>query len=105
MKPSTRDQRHVVYRCYDADDRLVYVGMTSLPLHRRMNVHDVKNPAVTATSVRVECSDYPDRFSASLAESRAIDTEGPLLNIRRGAAYDHGWDELAAAVNSLPSVR
>lgn len=104
MKDSTRTKRHLVYRCYDAADRLVYVGMTSLPMRQRMSMHRIKNAAVTERTTRIDTTVYADRASAAEAESRAIDAESPLLNVRRGAAYEADWDDLAAAVMSLPSV-
>lgn len=104
MKDSTRSKGHVVYRCYGADDRLVYVGMTSLTLGTRMCHHAIDNPAVVEQTARIETTPYPDRASAAEAESRAIDAEGPLLNIRRGAPYDSDWAELQAAIDSLPSA-
>lgn len=102
MKSSTRTAPHVVYRCYDADDVLIYVGMTSMPLRRRMAAHEIKNPAVASRTVRIETERFPDRASAARAESVAIDRERPLLNVRRGADYEVSWDELVAAANSLP---
>lgn len=101
MKTSTRFAAHVVYRCYDADGRLIYVGMTSLPLDRRFDVHEVKNPAVASDTARVVVTDYPDRASAAEAESRAIDTEHPAYNIRRGADYEPTTDELADALGRI----
>lgn len=69
MKPATRTLPHKVYRCFDADDRLIYVGMTSLPLERRFRVHRAKNPRVAAETTRVEVANYPSRSAAAEAES------------------------------------
>lgn len=104
MKTSTRTVAHKVYRCYDEADRLIYVGMTSLPLARRFDVHEHKNPRVSADTVRVESTDYPDRISAAEAEGRAIDTERPLYNIRRGAAWEPTEDELREAASLVFGV-
>lgn len=95
---------HRVYRCYDADDTLIYVGATCLTLDKRMAVHAKKNPEVVRQSARVEVTEYPDRDSALEAESRAIDTEHPTLNIRRGKAYEPTWGELVAAASRIPGA-
>lgn len=104
MKAATRTAAHIVYRCYDADERLIYVGMTSLPLSRRFKAHEIKNPAVVADAARVVVTDYPDRAAAAEAESRAIDAENPAYNIRRGAAYEPSADELRSAAMAIPGA-
>jgi hypothetical protein len=104
MKPSTHSKPHVVYRCYDVEDRLIYVGMTSLAWANRFRTHQHRNPRVAEQTRRVTFEQHPDRPSAARAESIAIDTEAPLLNVRRGADYDPDFAELAAAVSALPSL-
>lgn len=75
---------HVVYRCYDADNRLLYIGCTQ-DLTARMQVHecDSTNPASVELIKRldlVEYEEYPDRATARQAEREAITAEAPLLN-------------------------
>lgn len=69
---------HVVYRAFDKDGRLLYVGCT-VNLDRRMSQHRSQAPwrdyIASVTTVG-----YPDKASARTAETRAIDTEGPFFN-------------------------
>lgn len=78
------DGEHVVYRCYDTERRLLYVGCTH-DLTARMMVHecDSKNPASVELMRRIdllEYQTYPDRATALAAEKAAIQAEAPLLN-------------------------
>jgi hypothetical protein len=73
------DGRFVVYRFYDADDRLLYVGSTSrLPM--RMVSHQ-KNSAWWPQAARVAWCLYPTLSWARHAESCAIAFELPRYNI------------------------
>jgi excinuclease UvrABC nuclease subunit len=101
MKPATRTLPHKVYRCFDADGRLIYVGMTSLAIEQRFRVHRAKNPQVATDTARVEIAHYRSRSEAAEAESRAIDTERPLYNIRRGAPWEPTKDDLRAAADMV----
>jgi len=91
---SVRDSRrpHDLYRFYDADDRLLYVGI-SLNAAQRASQHkaekswwsDVRRMEVTPLGVTT-------RFDAEQVERSAIEDERPLHNIvhnsNRGAAVD-----------------
>lgn len=78
---------HVVYRCYDADDRLLYVGCT-LNASRRLSQHQHAKPGAQLASrvlsmcmTRFEVTDaYPSRDIAKGVEALAIATEQPVLN-------------------------
>ena len=79
------NQPHVVYRCYDAADRLLYVGCTH-DINGRMNVHASSwgNPASAALNMRMaryETEEHPDKATARAAERQAIHDEAPLLNL------------------------
>lgn len=101
---------HHVYRCYDADDALVYIGCTVTSIEHRFRVHRTKNPAVAERTVRWTVETYPDRESGLAAEALAIYREAPLLNIRHNAKRVPGAgqsitptpEELRAAINRLP---
>jgi hypothetical protein len=78
-----------LYRHFDSEGRLLYVGISWCSLERLMNGHrSTANwfPQIT----RVEIERFPSRAEAMAAENRAIEAEGPLYNIatetRRGLA-------------------
>lgn len=69
-----------VYRCYDADGRLLYVGCTNAP-RNRMTMHRKDSwwwPEVT----RVRYLVFPNREKAWEQERRAILTERPRCNVK-----------------------
>lgn len=71
---------HYVYRCYDQDDRLIYVGCTFSPLSR-MDQHRLSTwwwEQVRRTRYTV----FPNKSYALFAERTAIETENPRWNIR-----------------------
>ena len=75
---------HYVYRCYDAEDRLLYIGCTE-NLEQRMRVHDWDTPnrasfELMRRMVRCEYEEHPDRESDLRAEREAIMAEAPMLN-------------------------
>lgn len=69
---------HHVYRCFDREGRLVYVG-SSATLYSRLEQH--RTGAWWApTVVRVTAAYYPDGITARDAERRAIREEVPRWN-------------------------
>lgn len=85
MNPRIARLPHVVYRCYDADDRLLYVGHTH-DINQRLDVHRSQwgNPASAALNMRMVRhteAEYPDKASAKAAEIQAIYDEAPVLNL------------------------
>ena len=105
----TCTEPHYVYRCYDADDRLIYVGMARDPKHRFLT-HKRSHPEVFERTVRREVVEYPDRAHALAAEAEAIANEKPLLNKHhKGARYGGSKvqatdEELRAIVRALPPI-
>lgn len=90
---------HVVYRCYDAADRLLYIGCTQ-DLAARMAVHQCDSPnrasrELVARLGRLDYEEYPNRASALAAERAAIADEAPLLNTHHN---------LGRRVRSLPAA-
>lgn len=82
------DRRTMLYRYFDAEGRLLYVGITMSPKGRH-RLHDLRSPHVKyATHISFEW--YPDRETARDAELDAIRSEGPVFN-------REGVDELVAA--------
>jgi hypothetical protein len=68
----------VVYRCYDADERLLYVGSTGNS-YNRFTVHQRKTkwwPEVA----RIAVAEQPDIETARRVEALAIFAEKPLRN-------------------------
>lgn len=70
-----------VYRCYDTDGVLLYVGC-STNLTNRMRVHRCKSPWFDA-SVRVEAHEYPERWQAQCVEQFLISLLRPRHNKHR----------------------
>lgn len=74
------DRPHAVYRVYDADDQLLYVGCTATALNRVAS-HGVSEWWRHALYMTFE--HHPNRASARDAETAAIDAEDPIYNLRR----------------------
>lgn len=82
---------HFVYRCYDAEGQLLYVGCTQ-DVNARMSVHasSWQNPASAYLNLHmarheVEPEPYIGRIAGRAAERQAIETERPLLNVHHNA--------------------
>ena len=73
------DREHTLYRLFDAEDSLLYVGVTFMPGHR-INQHSKKTWG--AGIARKELVTFPNRREALEAERKAIQTEGPRHNIQ-----------------------
>lgn len=83
---------HVVYRCYDRDGLLLYIGCTS-DVVARMAAHmaSAHNPASRVLILRMaryELEEHPDRESAQAAERAAIYAEAPLANLHHQRAHE-----------------
>lgn len=71
---------HYVYRLFDANDQLLYVGCTSSPAERK---HAHLNTSVWFSEVaRSQMTVFPNRAKALAKESQAIATEHPKYNLR-----------------------
>lgn len=107
------DRPHRVYRCYDADDSLIYIGCTVTSVKRRLLTHRRAHPEVAERTVRWTEEEYPDRVSALTAEARAIYFERPQLNFhhngdvhpRAGTMVpltpEESWARLRAVIHRL----
>lgn len=83
--PDDYDQPHYVYRCYDAADRLLYIGCTA-DMGSRMAVHMASghNPASRILIMRMErheVVEYATKAEAKRVEQEAIYAEAPLANL------------------------
>jgi predicted GIY-YIG superfamily endonuclease len=68
-----------VYRLYDADDNLLYVGLSDVP-EKRTKTHKHRRD-FSAPPVRTTLTEYASREEAAAAERAAIESELPLHNI------------------------
>jgi excisionase family DNA binding protein len=73
------DGNHSLYRFFDADGRLLYVGITKTLAVRWRN-HSEKHwwPSVATATITY----FSNRVSAEVAETEAIITEKPLWNVK-----------------------
>jgi predicted GIY-YIG superfamily endonuclease len=71
--------RTALYRCFDADEELLYVGISKDPAER-WKQHRSTAPWWRDVTMRV-VEWYDDRPAAERAERKAIQTEGPRHNV------------------------
>lgn len=91
MRADRTHATHWVYRCFDADDRLVYVGSTtSLP--KRLAQHRATS-WWSPTVARVVAKVYPNGVVAREVERAAIRDEVPRWNKAGKWAGRHAWTE------------
>lgn len=70
---------HILYRFYDAEDRLLYVGIT-FDIRRRWRSHSKDKPW-WRDSVRSTMEHFGSREEALAAEAAAIKAEQPIWNV------------------------
>lgn len=77
---------NILYRMFDGQGHLIYIGMTS-DLSRRCAEHNTKPwwPLVEWITVQ---QDFPDRAALAVAEAAAIAAEHPFFNIEYNLS---GW--------------
>ena len=78
---------HVLYRFFDANDRLLYVGITHNP-SRRFEKHRARDWWRDVATIRLQV--YPTRAAVQAAERRAVANEHPRHNIRLRDDYPRG---------------
>jgi predicted GIY-YIG superfamily endonuclease len=72
-------ERTALYRCYGADEELLYVGISKDPAQRWEQHRD--KPWWRDVTMRV-VEWYDDRATAERAERKVIQTEGPRHNVQ-----------------------
>jgi excinuclease UvrABC nuclease subunit len=72
------DLPHYVYRAYDEQNRVLYIGCTC-DLRRRLKAH-ARTAAWYPLATRIEFTEYPNRFWGEWQERQAIATERPIYN-------------------------
>lgn len=80
MTSTLTTQPTSLYRLFDAEGSLLYVGITFL-LPRRIQQHSAVQMWWNAVA-RIEVEHFADRLAAGAAEIRAINTESPQYNIK-----------------------
>lgn len=73
------DKEHTLYRLFDREDNLLYVGVTFMPGHR---LYEHSKKRWGADIARHELVTFPNRREALEAERAAIQSEGPRHNIQ-----------------------
>jgi len=100
---------HYVYRVYDIEGRLIYVGCTHEP-EARLKRHNKSSwwaPQIAKVRIKV----YPSRKAGLAAETEARNTEHPRWNIEARWIHRHDWtaqicaDHITALENYAPDVR
>lgn len=80
-----KDRPHFVYRIFDAEDRLLYVGCAEnvesrIYLHQQISSQFPVSWEIARRIDRYTSQKYPNEQLAHEAERRAIESEIPLLN-------------------------
>jgi predicted GIY-YIG superfamily endonuclease len=88
--------KQTLYRFYDQDDNLLYVGITKF-FEPRLKQH-YKNAGWFFDTAFVRLEHFATRREVELAESFAIQTEKPLYNIAKNP-------EKVQALNALAEIR
>lgn len=73
--------RTALYRHFDADNQLLYVGITRV-IEKRTREH-LSGSSWCDRIQRVEALVYPTRAEAEIAEWMAIENESPIFNVHR----------------------
>ncbi len=79
------ERPHLVYRVFDAQDRLLYIGCTRdlggrMAVHRAWGNQSVASFNIKLYGERVESVEFPDLATAHAAEIAAIASEAPWFN-------------------------
>ena len=81
--------KHYVYRLYDNESRLIYVGCSYEPEQRIKRHHVTQWWAPQIAKVRIKV--YPTRVAGLEAETEARNTEHPRWNIEARWIHRHNW--------------
>lgn len=93
----------MLYRLYDADGRLLYIGVTCNP-QQRWDGHRGDKPWWPLVA-RKELTTYPDRSAALTAERDAIRTEKPLHNVTGNPRNRQAHAHLVLSTEQAAKVR
>lgn len=103
MRRNLDNERTALYRLYDADEVLLYVGISADP-DKRWKGHELYSGRWWHRVARTGIEWHADRFLALAHEFLAILREKPLHNRRRTSPNTDNWSnpEAAALLNDLP---
>jgi len=91
-----------LYRYYDADDRLLYIGVSKCAVARAMK-HQY-DAAWWASFAYMTREVYPTRAAALRAEKAAIKAERPIHNIVHGRPTESTRDYIRRRWPDMPPV-
>lgn len=91
--------RCALYRHFDAQGRLLYVGISLSPLYRTSQHMDVAEWSFAIA--RIELQWHDDEDAARAAERVAIRSEGPLFNRQHARSSDEAKNAVADIIDAL----
>ncbi len=108
--PEEEDRETALYRWYDEDSLLLYIGVSG-NLSSRTKGH-IKGSSWIDFAARSAIERHPNRAAALAAERTAIKTEGPLFNSQhnspeareRAAKYLAGHGRLDLLAQTVPDL-
>lgn len=91
---------HFVYRCFDSDGLLLYVGCAG-NVARRLTAHRASRTAFASRALQLFMAShtvegpFETRGAAEAAEQAAIEAESPLLNLQHSRKPNwHKWSRV-----------
>lgn len=91
--------KHDVYKAYDTDGQLLYVGV-SVNVFKRLREHK-QYAAWMPHSARVDVVQYLNRNAARAEEARCIREDGPLYNVTKENAWGCELSEVTVEAFTL----
>ena len=101
-KPETCKARNVVYLLQCRKTGLVYVGMTTQPLHKCLGQHRTDKDSaiykhITSKGLSfndldvmiLACTDVKDKTQLRKIEQEFIDAKNPSIGLNKATAYSH----------------
>jgi predicted GIY-YIG superfamily endonuclease len=79
--PLSQSGPYILYRCFDKDGALLYIGITSNP-SQRFSIHELKTPWWSDVASITQEEGFESRSALEAAEIEAINAEYPLFNLR-----------------------
>lgn len=93
----------VVYRVYDKDDRLIYIGSTQ-DIEERVRFHWYASWWM-GIARRFDLEDHPNPDAAHEAETRAIVQESPAFNVNSSGRPQFRWTPVPLTDDDQSALR